>query len=100
MLNWAGFSGLMMILAGPFSGVAAAHQHKVGASSLILFGIVGLVIGFGISMASSKIAYRVLASKTLPAGLQFAAYMFIPMFSLLLVIFVPALLAIMVYGQT
>jgi hypothetical protein len=100
MLNWADFSVLLMILAGPFSGVAAAHQHKAGVLSLILFGCVGLAVGFGIGQASSKLAYRVLGSKTLPAGLQFVSYMLIPMISLLLVILVPALLAMMIYGQT
>jgi hypothetical protein len=100
MLNWTDLCGLLMILAGPFSGVAAAHQHKAGALSLILFGAVGLAVGFGVGKVSSKCAYRILGSKKLPAGLQFASYMLVPTISLLLVIVVPALLAMMIYGQT
>jgi uncharacterized membrane-anchored protein len=97
MLNWTDFSVLLMILAGPFSGVAAAHQHKAGVASLILFGVVGLAVGFGVGMISNKFAYRILRSKRLPEGLKFVAYMFTPMCSLLLVILLPAMLAVMIW---
>ncbi len=99
MLNWTDFSCLLMILAGPLSGVAAAHQHKAGVLSLILFGVVGLAIGFGVGMIliSSKFAYRILRSKMLPNGLKFAAYMLVPMCSLLLVVLLPAMLAMMIW---
>jgi hypothetical protein len=84
-----------MMFAGPFIGVAAAHQHKAGVLSLILFGVVGLAVGFGVGMMSSKFAYRVLRSKALPHGLKFGAYMLISMCSLFLVILLPAMLAMM-----
>jgi|ERR1017187_438561 hypothetical protein len=100
MLNWTDLCGLLMILAGPCSGVAAAQQHKAGALSLILFGAVGLAIGFRVGMLSRKLSYRILGSKTLPAGLQFASYMLVPIVSLLLVILIPFLLAMIIYGQT
>ena len=97
---WNDLSVLLMILAGPFSGVVAAHQQKAGVWSLVLFGLVGLAIAVGVGMMSSKLAYRVLGSKTLPAGLQVLSYMFIPMLSLLLVVILPTLLAMMIYGRT
>lgn len=100
MLNWTDLCGLLMILAGPLSGVAAAHQHKAGALSLILFAVVGLFIGLGVGIVSSKLAYRILGSKTLPSSLQFVSYMLVPMGSLLLVVLAPSLLAMVVYGQT
>jgi hypothetical protein len=99
MLNWNDLSVLLMVLAGPLSGVAAARHYHAGVGSLILLGVVGLVVGFGIGMASSKMAYRVLDSKTMPAGLQSSAYAFVPMLSLLLVMLVPPLLAMMIYGR-
>jgi hypothetical protein len=86
-----------MILVGPFSGVAAAHLHKAGVLSLILFGVVGLAIGLGVGMISSKFAYRILRSKMLPNGLKFAAYMFVPMCSLWLAALLPAMLAMMIW---
>jgi hypothetical protein len=100
MLNFADLSVLLMMLAGPFSGVVVAHQHKLGTPSLILFGLAGLVIGLGVGMLSSKVAYTILRSKKLPAGLQSIAYLFIPVFSLLLVLLAPALLAMVIYGRT
>ena len=100
MLNWTDLCLLLMVLAGPLSGVAAAYQHKAGAVSLFLFGAVGLAVGFGVGGASSKLSYRILDSKTLPAALQFAGYMLVPMISLLLVILIPALLVAMIYGHT
>lgn len=100
MLNWTDLSVLMMALAGPFIGAAAAHQHRAGIWSLILFGIVGLAVGVGVGIASSKCSYSVLDSKKVPAGLQFTAYLLIPALSLLLVILVPFLLAMIVFGRT
>ena len=98
MLNWTDLCGLLMILAGPLSGVAAAHQHKAGPLSLIVFSVVGLAIGFGLGMLSSKLSYRILRSKTLPSGLRFVSYMLVPMASLFLVVLAPALLVMVVYG--
>jgi hypothetical protein len=100
MLNWTDLSVLLMIIAGPFSGVTAAHQHKAGVVPLVFFGVAGLGVGVGVGMVSSKFAYRVLRSKTLPVGLQLVSYLCIPMLSLLLVALVPALLAMMIYGRT
>jgi hypothetical protein len=100
MLNWTDLCGLLMMLAGPLSGVAAAHQHKAGIFSLVLFGAFGLAIAFQIGKTSSKLSYRILGSKTLPAGLQFVGYMSVPMISLLLVILIPALIVAMMYGRT
>jgi hypothetical protein len=60
MLNWTDLCGLLMILAGPCSGVAAAQQHKAGALSLILFGAVGLAIGFRVGMLSRKLSYQII----------------------------------------
>jgi hypothetical protein len=100
MLNWTDLCGLLMILAGPVSAVATALQHKAGAASFMLFGVVGLAVGFQVGKVSSKLSYRILNSKTLPAGLQFAGYMLVPMISLLLVILIPVFLVTMAYGHT
>jgi hypothetical protein len=99
MINRTDFSGLLMILAGPLSGVVAAHQHNGGVSSLILFGAIGFAVGLLVAMASSECSYRILGSKRVPAGLQFTSCMLVPMISLLLVILFPSFLATMVYGR-
>jgi hypothetical protein len=98
MLNWTDLCGLLMLLAGPVSGFGAAHQHKAGITSLVLFTIIGLIVGVGLGQVSSKLAYSVLRSKTLPGGLQFFVYMFVPMAFLFAVLLVPALLVMMIYG--
>src|ERR1700756_1688068 len=99
MLNWTDLSVLLMILEGPLRGVDAAHQYTPGVWPLVVFGVLGLACGVGVGMASSKFAYRVLRSKTIPAGLQAVSYLFIPMLALLLVVVVPALLAMIIYGR-
>jgi|SRR5262245_50818149 len=103
MLNLTDLARLLMIVLGPLSGfaaahqVAAAHQHKAGIWSLILFGVIGLVIGVGAGEVSSKVAYRVLCSKTLPLGLALAIYILIPLVSLLLVAVAPLAIVTAVY---
>lgn len=87
-----------MLLAGPASGFCAAHQHKAGIASLVLFTIFGLIVGGGLGQVSSKLSYSALRSKTLPGGLQPFVYMFIPTAFLLAVALVPALLVMMIYG--
>jgi hypothetical protein len=98
MLNWTDLSVLIMLVMGPFSGLCAAHQHKAGITSLVLFTIVGLIVGIGLGQVSRKLAYSVLRSKTFPGGLQFFVYMFVPMAFIFAVLLVPALLAMMIYG--
>jgi hypothetical protein len=100
VVNWADLSSLLILLAGPFGAVAAAHQQKLGLFWLILFGVVGLAFGLGASMASSKLAYRILFSTRLPTGLQLATYLLVPMIFLLLVLLTPILLVIVIYGPT
>jgi hypothetical protein len=97
MLNLTDLARLLMIVLGPLSGVAAAHQHKAGLLSLILFGIIGLLIGVGVGEVSSKVAYRVLCANTLPLGLTLAIYMLIPLVSLLLVAVAPLAIVTAVY---
>ena len=99
MVNWTTLCSLLMTLAGPLSGVVAAHSHKAGAFSLVLFGTFGFAVAYQIGKTSSKLSYRMLDSKALPAVLQFAGYMLLPMVSLLLVILIPALIAEMTYGH-
>jgi hypothetical protein len=100
MLNWADLTAALMILAGTFSAVAAARQQKVGIVSVVLFGVVGLAIGLGGGMASSKMAYRILYSTRLPTGLQFASYLLVPMIFLAMVISAPILLVMVIYEWT
>jgi hypothetical protein len=98
MLNWADLTCLLILLAGPFGAIAAARQKEVGVLWLILFGLVGLALGLGASMASSKVAHRILTSNTLPSGIVFASYLLVPMVVLLLVLLAPILLVIVIYG--
>jgi hypothetical protein len=100
MLNWADLTSLLILLAGPFGAITAARQKEVGVLCLVLFGLVGLAFGLGASMASSKVAYRILTSSALPSGLVFASYLLVPMVVLLLVLLTPILLVIVVYGAT
>ncbi len=90
MLNWTDLCCLLMMLAGPVSGVAAAHQHKAGAFSLLLFGVVGVAVAYRTGRTSSKLSYRILSSKKLPDAVGSVCYMLVPMVSLLLVILIPA----------
>ena len=89
-----------MLAAGPLSGVAAAFQHKAGAFSIIMFGAAGFAIAFQIAKTSSKLSYRIMGSKKMPAVFQFVGYMFLPMVSLFLTILIPALFVAMIYGKT
>ena len=98
MLNWRDLCGLLMLLAGPMSGFGAAHQHKAGIVSLVLFTVFGLIVGVGLGQVSSKLAYSVLRSKTRPDALRHYVYMFVPMVFLFAVLLVPALLVMMIYG--
>ena len=100
MLTWTDLCGLLLLAAGPVSGVTAGLQPKAGVLSIILFAAAGLVIAFLIAKTSSKLSYRILDSKKLPGILQFTGYMFLPMVSLLLAILVPVLIVTMIYGKT
>jgi hypothetical protein len=97
-LNWTDLCRLLMLFAGPASGFGVSHQHKAGIASLVFFTICGLMVGVGLGQVSSKFAYLVLKSKTLPRGLQSFVYMFIPTAFLFAVLLVPTLLVIMIYG--
>src|SRR5207237_9382809 len=97
MLNWADLSVLVIILAGPFSGVCAAHDEKAGLVAIILFGLIGLFLGIAVGWVSRRLAYSYLCSKTLHPGAALLLYAIVPMFLLLLVIFVPYFLATAVY---
>ena len=98
MLNLADFTALLMILVGPFSGIAAAHAHKAGIVPIVLFGLVGLAIGFGVAMMSSKVAYSILRSKKLSSGVGLFFYSLVPFAGLLAVALAPFLLAGLFYG--
>jgi hypothetical protein len=93
MLNLADLFMLLMVLAGPLSGVGAAHAHKAGILSLVVFGLIGLAIGVSVAVMSSKLAYSILRSKQLPAGVGLLFYSLVPLAGLLVVVFVPILLA-------
>lgn len=97
MLNWTDLCGLMMLLVGPASGFAAAHQHQAGIAPLVLFTIIGLIVGICLGQVSGKLAYSVLDSENWPDALRFCVYMFIPTAFLFAVPLVPALLAMMIY---
>ncbi len=98
MLNWTSLCGLVMLLAGPFSGFAAARDHKAGIAVFILFTVAGLVIAVGIAMASNKIAYSVLRAKSFPVRPRLFVYMLVSAAFLFAVLLVPHLLAKLVYG--
>jgi hypothetical protein len=98
MLNFADLFGLLIILVGPISGFGAAHAHKAGVASAVLFAFVGLAIAIGVGKLSHKYAYAALSSKTMSAGLQCIVYMFVPFFGLLAATLLPFLLAEIFYG--
>lgn len=77
MMNLADLSALSMIVVGPLSGVGAAHAHNAGTLPLVLLGMAGLAIGIGAAKISSKFAYAILWSKTLPAGVGLLLYSFV-----------------------
>jgi hypothetical protein len=85
MLNLADFSSLLMIVVGPLCGVGAAHAHKAGGVSLAIFVLVGLAIGFGVAMASSKLAYSILNSKRFSAAVGLFFYSLVPIVGLFVV---------------
>ncbi len=98
MLNWTSLCGLIMLLAGPFSGFAAARDHKAGTVVLILFTIAGLIIAVGLAMVSNKVAYSVLRAKSFPVRPRIFVYMLVPAVFLFAVLLVPHLLAKLIYG--
>ena len=93
MLNWTDLMGLIMILAGPFSGFLAAREHHAGIVALTLFTIAGFILALVVGAVSSKVAYAVLRMR-----IGFFVYMLVPMVFLFAVILLPALLTEMVYG--
>ena len=97
LLNIANFSLLLMVLAGAFSGLGAAHAHKAGVPAAILFAFGGLALGILLGLASSKFA---LDSKRLHAGVGLLVYIAIPLVGLLAVALVPFLVARIVLGHT
>jgi len=99
MLNLADFSALLMVVVGPICGISAAHAHKAGIVSLVLFGLAGLAIGFGAAMMSSKFAYAILRSKKFSAGVGLFFYSLVPLAGLLAVGVATVLLADIFYGS-
>ena len=97
-MNFADLCGLLIVLAGPSSGFGAAHAHKAGVASEILFAFVGLAVAIGVGKLSHKYAYAALRSKTMSAGVQCLVYMFVPFLGLLAAALLPILLAEIFYG--
>ncbi len=95
MLNLIALISLLSVLFGPASGFLAAHEAKAGTPAIYLFSIGGLLFGIGVAALSRKLAYGVFCAKTLPSPL----HIFIPVAGLLLVIFVPFLLAMAAGGR-
>ena len=98
MVNLADFSALLMIFVGPFCGIDVARMHKAGTTAIIVFGLLGLVIGFGVAMLSSKLAYSILRSKKLPDRARHVFYMSVPVAGLLAVAVVSLLAGEIFYG--
>jgi hypothetical protein len=98
MLNFADLFGLLIVLVGPVSGFGAAHAHKAGKLSAILFAFVGLAVAIGVGKVSHKYAYAALSSKTMAAGVQCLVHMLVPFLGLLAAALLPFLLAGFFYG--
>jgi hypothetical protein len=98
MLNWADFSGLLMIFLGPLCGIAAAHSHKAPISSLIVFGFVGLCLGICGAAISIKLTDSIFRTKKLSAGVGGTLYMLVPCAGIFLVVIAPYILAGILYG--
>jgi hypothetical protein len=94
MLNWADFSGLVIIFAATLCGFGAAHAHKAGKISLVIFTVVGFVIGLGFAVASKKLAYSALRAR----GSVHGVYMIVPMLFIVAAFSLPWLIAMLIYG--
>ncbi len=99
MLNLADFSFLLMILAGPVSGFAAAQARHAGPLPDVLFALAGLAIAVSVGSAAKKFAYSTLNSKKLPAAVGLLVYTLIPLLALFTVILLPCLLVELIYAK-
>jgi hypothetical protein len=60
MLNWQDSTRLITLPIGALSGIASAHDMKAGASVIILFAFLGLLLGLAMSWLSFKFERRYL----------------------------------------
>jgi hypothetical protein len=86
MLNWADLMSLLIVLAGAMGGLAGAREGNAGVMTTLLSILGGFLIGLVLARISGTLAYAILWSKKLPAGVQAALYMIVPVLFLLLTI--------------
>ena len=98
MFNLAALSRLMMVIAGPVCGLTAPQTRHPGTTSVILFVIGGSLFGIGLAAGSHKLEHIVLKSKKMHGGLEFLVHVFIPLFSIFIVIGLPFLIAALIPG--
>jgi hypothetical protein len=91
MLNNESMCSLLMLLVGPFSGLAAAEAHKASLLSAIVCAFVGLAVAFGVAAVSHKFVDAVYKwkGKALRGAAQFFAILLIPLFGVLATFLLP-----------
>lgn len=90
-MNWATLSSLLILVAGPLSGIVASSQRPAGAAlwSAIAFPLGGLVLGLALAAASSKVCYIILDAKRMPFAIGLSCYLLMPMILLYLAVAAP-----------
>jgi disulfide bond formation protein DsbB len=94
MLNLQDFSRLLMIPIGAISGLGAAHESKAKTLTIVIFALIGLLLGFGVAWMSSQFERRYLVGGNHPL-----VYRFIPFVWIVAAWLAPALLALMIFGH-
>jgi hypothetical protein len=86
MLNWADLSSLLVVLAGAMGGLAGAREGNAGVVLTLVLTLGGFLMGLILARVSHGLAYAILRSKKLIAGVDIALYMSVPMLFLLLTV--------------
>ena len=84
MLNWADLSSLLIVLVCTMGGVGGTRAGKARTVTAFLFGVGGFLVGLNLAKVSHRLAYSVLQSRKLTAGVVLAVYGVVPLLFLLL----------------
>ncbi|MGP8201933.1 MAG: hypothetical protein ACLQU4_20775 [Limisphaerales bacterium] len=90
MLNLQDFCCLLMIPVGAISGIVNAHDMKAGTLAIILFGFIGLLLGFGAAFGTAALCKRHVPS---------IVYRLMPIFGIFAAGAAPSLLVLIIYGH-
>jgi hypothetical protein len=86
MLSWADLLSLVIVFACVSAAMGGAREGGAGIVMTLLFCGGGFLVGIITAKVSHRLAFSVLRSKKLTAGVALAAYGVVPVFFLLLAI--------------